>query len=333
MVNHIRPGDRTRLRRFGRRCAAAAMCVGLLGCASSGWTPDEAIERPLLSARQALSGARLGTLPGFAFGSGTRPAPSAYVAFLAPSAVVARNNIVYVFDSGHRQLFRIDSTQQSMTRFTDYGGSVAGMAVAPDLSLYVADAGTQQVLHYSWDGKPLPRLAHDTVLARPVAICVDAATGRIFVADSLYNHVVIFDGLGRAQQTLKSLEARSIESMARGPDGLYLVDRLSRQVVVMGLDGRDRYVLGEGTLNDPQAIAVDRFNRVFVSDAFDNSIKVYEGGQLTARFGGSGATPGRFNRVTFLSIDQNTLYVADSLNARVQSFHIAPPAARGPGHD
>lgn len=309
------------------------MCAGLLGCAASGVASDETIERPLLSARQTLSGARLGTLPGFAFGSGARATPSAYMAFLAPSAAVARNNIVYVFDRGHRQLFRFDPAQQSMTRFTDYGGNVTGMAVAPDLSLYVADAGAQQVLHYSWDGRPLPRLVHDTVLARPVAVCVDAATGRVFVADSLYNHVVIFDSLGRAQQTLKSQEARSIESMARGPDGLYLVDRLSRQVVVMGLDGRDRYALGEGTLNDPQAIAVDRFNCVFVSDAFDNSIKVYEGGQLTARFGGSGATPGRFNHIAFLSIDQDTLYVADSLNARVQSFHIAPPAARGPGHD
>jgi DNA-binding beta-propeller fold protein YncE len=279
--------------------------------------------RPFITPGQTLTGARINTAQAGLFGAPARP--GGYQAFLAPTAVAARNNIVFVVDSGLRQILRYDPTQLAMTRFTEFAGTVSGMAIGPDMSLYVIDAGSRRILHFSWDGKALPAFGHDNAISRPVAIALNESTGQLFVADSLYNHVVAFNSLGRALVPLKSLEARSIEAMALGPDGLYLVDRLSRQVVVMGTDGVDRYTLGGGTLKDPQAIAVDGFNRVFVSDAFDNTIKVYESGQLAATIGGSGNVPGAFNRITFLSLDRNLLYVADSSNARIQTFHVAPP--------
>ena len=48
--------------------------------------------------------------------------------------------------------------------------------------------------------------------------------------------LVVFNSLGRVLSALRSREGRSIEAMAHGPDGLYLVDRLSRQVVVIRVD-------------------------------------------------------------------------------------------------
>lgn len=317
-------------RNMMRLLAALLACLSLTACETVATPPAAAAGRPLLAPRQVITGARLTAVPGLPFGTSGTPATTAFLHFRAPSAVAARGSIMYVFDSGYRQVFRFDATQQAMTRFTDFGGTADAMAVASDLSLYIAGADARQVLHFSWDGKPLPRLADETVLARPVAVVVDDMAGQVLVADSLYNHVVVFDSLGRAHRTLKSLETHSIESMARGPDGLYLLDRLGRQVVVMGMDGRDRYVFGEG-LNDPQAIVVDRFNRVFIADAFDNTIKVFEGGRRVAGIGGSGPTPGHFNRISFMALDQNTLYVADSLNTRIQTFHIAPPATRPAG--
>lgn len=309
-----------------RACMALVGCLALFGCAG-GATGDSPRERPLLTPAQPLSGARLNTQQASLFGA--QPRGSGYVAFQAPMAVVARNHVLYIADARHRQIFRYDPAQLTMTRFTDYNAAgLAGMAVAPDMSLYVADTVTRHVLHFSWDGKLLRSFGQESALHRPAAVVVEDATGQLLVADSLYNHVVVFNSLGRALATLRSLEAHSIETMARGPDGLYLVDRLTRQVVVMDMDGVDRYVIGNGTLNDPRAIAVDRFNRVFVSDDFDNTIKVYEHQELVETVGGFGGGPASFNRITNLSLDQNTLYVADSLNARIQIFHVAPPRER-----
>jgi len=316
------------MRGTGRRIAAVLLaCAALAACAVKGGAGGGQ-PRALFTPLQQLSGARLSVQAAGAFGAQAVPGRQAagYLAFLSPSVAAARNHVLYVADAGHRQIFRYDPAQMTMARFAEYpAGGIAGMAVAPDMSLYIADPAAQQVLQFSWDGRLMRSFGHDNAIARPVAVLLDDASGRVFVADSLYNHVVVFNSLGRALGTLKSLEAHGIESMARGPDGLYLVDRSNRQVVVMGMDGSDRYTIGKGTLKDPQAIAVDRYNRVFVSDLFDNTIKVYEGGQLAATFGGSGATPAAFNRITYLSLEQNTLYVADSLNARIQSFHLAPP--------
>lgn len=318
MQDNARTDQRGRLRRRATVFAAA-----LLLCSASAFAEDS---RPLITPAQPLTGARLNVAQTGMFGA--LPRPGGYQSFLAPTAVIARNNIVFVVDSGLRQILRYDPAQMAMTRFTEYAGTVSGMAIGPDMSLYVVDAASRQVLHFSWDGKPLPIFGHENVISHPVAIALDESTGQLFVADSLYNHVVAFTSLGRALTPLKSDESRSIESMARGPDGLYLVDRLSRQVVVMGTDGIDRYTLGGESLKDPQAIAVDRYNRVFVSDSFDNTIKVFEQKQLVATIGRSGDVPAAFNRITFLSLDRNQLYVADSLNARIQIFNVGPPRER-----
>jgi hypothetical protein len=301
---------------------------------------------------RANPGAGVGAIPGAGLNPSGRPNPfparppfpgqpqprrpdfAGYLPWLAPSVVAARGNFVYVVDGGRRQIFLYDLSQQTMTPFGAYAaGNVAGIAVAPDMSLYVADANARKVLHFSFDGRLLRTFSNEFELSRPAAVILDERSGNVLVADSLLNHVVVFNSLGRVLAVLRSDQSRSTEAMARGPDGLYLVDRLAKQVVVIGLDGADRYLLGKGTLKNPGAIAVDRFNRVFVSDSFDNTIKIYEREQLVATVGGSGATPASFNRITSMWLEQNMLYVTDSLNARIQTFRVAAPCVKERPHD
>ena len=307
-----------------------ALLAGLLlgGCASE--QPTGSVrEKTLLSHAQILTGARLNQQTAPLFNAPPRLPASGQVSFLAPVAAAARNQVIYIADLGHRQVFRYDAGQMQMVRFADIiPGNAMSMAVAPDTSLFLADASEPQVQQFSWDGRLLRTFAHQNVVARPVGIALDDATRQLFVADSLYNHVVVFNSLGRALGTLKSVAARSLEAMTRGPDGLYLVDSMSRQVVVMGLDGIDRYAFGSEVLKLPHAIAVDRYNRVFVSDDFDNTIKVFDRREMVASIGGAGSVPAGFNRVSFLSLDHHTLYVADTLNGRIKTFQLAPPRDR-----
>lgn len=321
-----------RLSRTGRVWSCILTLLSMLA-AGIGMCADADAKRPLFSRPQVLTGAPLVVDPAGVFRSLPLPVAPGYLTFISPVAVVARNNIVYIVDAGHRQVLRYDPARLSISRFVGtIGGTASAIAVGPDLSLYIAEAGTGQVLHYAWDGRPLPAFRSETVMRQPVGVVADDATSHVFIADSLYNHVVVFSGLGRAITVFRPDEAQSVEAMARGPDGLYLVDSLGQQVVVMAYDGRDLYAFGNGALKMPHAIAVDRFNRVYVSDDFDNTIKVFEGRELVATLGrnSGGAATASFNRITFLSIDQNTLYVADSLNGRIQSFQIAPVPGRRP---
>lgn len=309
-------------------CARMLLVAGVLisGCEAPQRSADDAGRQSLLTHWSTLTGARVSARPDPLSGTAQRPDFSGNLQWIFPTAVAASGNYVYVADGGRRQIFRYDTNQQSMTPFAGYaGGAMGNIAVASDLSLYVADINSQKVLHFSSDGRLLRTFDNALELVRPVAVLVDASNGQVLVADSLRNHVVIFNSLGRVLSVLRSDEGRSIEAMAGGPDGLYLVDRAGRKIVVIGRDGRDRYTLGHGTLKLPGAIAVDRFNRVFVSDSFDNAIKVFEDGHVVTSFAGGGAVPAGFNRITGLWLEQNMLYVADSLNARIQIFRIAPP--------
>ena len=74
----------------------------------------------------------------------------------------------------------------------------------------------------------------------------------------------------------------------------------------------------------PRAIAVDGANRVFIAEGTDDRIKVFAAGKLIDSFGGSGASHSRYSGITALALDENLLYVADSLNARVQILLVGP---------
>lgn len=298
----------------------------LLGCAAPAASVADAPGHSPLTPRATLSGARVTARPNPVFGAAPLALPQAYLPWMSPTLVAARNTYLYVVDAGRRQIYRYDSMQQVMSPFADYiAATVRGIAVAGDLSLYVLDGGTRQVLHFSVDGRLLSRFGNELELPHPVAMLFDEARGQILVADSLYKHVVVLNGFGHIVGALKPAAARSIEAMAVGPDGLYLADSVGRQIVVVGRNGEPRYTLGQGMLVHPKAIAVDRYNRVFVSDAFDNTIRVFEQRTLVASIGGPGAAPASFRHVTGLWLEQDMLYVADSLNGRIQTFQVAPP--------
>lgn len=281
---------------------------------------------PILTPMQAISGARIGTAADMAAPAQRTPEFTGHLSWMSLSAIGARGTFFFVFDTGRQQIFRYDLAQQTMAAFAPYpSAKVTGLAAAADLSVYVADLGAQKVLHYSRDGKLLRTLGNPRELARPVAVAVDESSGQVLVADDLYSQVVVFNRLGMMLDVIKPDELRSLAAMARGPDGLYLVDRVERKIVVVGKDGKAHTVFGEDSLKDPAAIAVDRFSRVFVADNFDRTIKVFIDEELAATFGGAGTTPGLFSRIGGLWLEENTLYVSDSLNGRVQLFRVAPP--------
>lgn len=312
-----------------RTRATVILAAGCL-LAVAAWARPPGADKPLLTPQATLTGARTSIQPN-PVPVAPRAAPLPYALhWLSPTAVTARNGFLYVADSGRRHIFRYDTLRQVMTPFAEHpAGTVLGMAAAPDLTLYVADANGRQIRHYGADGRLLRTFTNAVDLGRPVAVLLDETSGHVLAADSLYNHVLVFNSLGQVVTALKSMETHGLDGMATGPDGLYLLDRRGRQVAVVGRDGQDAYTIGAGQLVDPNAIAVDRHNRAFVSDLFDNSIKVFARGELIATIGGTEGAAALFNRVAGLWLEHELLYVADDLNGRVHVFRVAPPGVKG----
>ena len=250
-----------------------------------------------------------------------------------PVVVAVRDHDIYIVDAGQELLYLYDDFTKRMSVIKDLRGAVTGevsdLYVASDRSYYVADADGHQVLHFDRNGHLLQTYKDALNLARPVAVSVDEANGFIYIADGLFDHVLIFDRAGdlwrmigdRGEEDGKFL---NITAMTRGPDGVYVTARLGKRGQVLDQDTGDfRYAFDKDTLVFPKGIAVDKLSdRAYVSDFFDNSIKIFEHGHFLAKVGGTGAGPGRFKGIADVAVENGFLYVADSLNGRVQVFKI-----------
>lgn len=308
-----------------KRFVQAILALATLAHGAAPAAPRCAITAPVLSSWRTLSGALLEREPD------QRLAP-VFQIFMAPVALAARGNWLWVADAGQRKVFLLDQARPVMFAIPGYvAQAVTEMLAGPDLSVYVADSAARAVLRFGFDGRAMPGYADAARLARPVGLALDQAQANLLVADNLYRQVLVFGRLGKLREVLQAGAARSIDAMAQGPDGLYLVDRVQRQVVVIGADGAQRYAFGQGTLGMPGKIAVDRHNRVFVSDEQDQTIKVYANGDLVDAGQASGKA--RFVQIAGLALDQDILYVADRANGRVVLLRIAPPCAPGDGDD
>lgn len=299
-----------------------AAVLTLTGCATASNGFSGAARHAVLQAWVDLTGARAATLPE------SRPAAgrgAGYIVLRRPSAVSADGNDVYLVDSGLRRIFRYDRAQQTLTPFTDFiPGNETKVYAAPDLTLYVIDPSYPQVLHFAWNGAALAPLSSPGNLDRPVSMAVDKNNGQVLVADGLYQHIVVFNSLGRPLSVIRPQRVRALGAMALAEGTLYLLDRLARQVVAVDLDGAYRYAIGAGALGLPSAVATYG-SLVLIGDDFDQTVKVFRGERLIDTAGGEGAASGH---IAGMAVDSGLLYVADSLNARIRIMLISPEAVR-----
>ncbi len=257
------------------------------------------------------------------------------IKLVEPVAVGGTEGLLYIVDAGAKIVYKYDLAVNEIEPIKDiavhFKGNMGNIYVAKDRSFYLVDSIGKQVLHFSELGILKTRFQDYANLSRPIDVLVDEETGDVLVADGSFSHIVVFNELGKTVRAIGQRGTgpgrfRAITSITRGEDGLFLLDRLELPAQVISMDGQYQYSFGESDLIFPTSIAVDQDQRVYISDRSDNSIRVYQHGQLLMKFGGGGSAPGRFRIITGLWVSGNFLYVADSLNERVQVLRINPNA-------
>jgi len=167
-------------------------------------------------------------------------------------------------------------------------------------------------------------------MVKPYGIAV-APDGRVFVTDTAARRVFVFD----PERKIVSFVGESGPGKLAKPIGV-AVDELNRvfvadatlnRVFAYAPDGSLAMAIGhEGEFQSPSGLAIDRTNkRVYVADAGKHHVLCYstEDGSLLRTIGQRGAEPGNFNFPTNLFVDRRgRLYVADTLNFRVQVFDV-----------
>ncbi len=250
-----------------------------------------------------------------------------------PYAIDVRGDFVYIVDSKTNLVLQYNRNieRASLVHFKEdyFHGDVMGLYLASDFSFYVTDTDGRQVLHFSPEGHLLKTFRHDPNMSRPISVSVIEETGHVLVADELYSHIVGFSQSGEPLYGLGGRgtgpgKFRIITDMIRTKDGFLVGDRI--ELRVQRLDKNGQYVthFGEGIVSFPTAIAEDDYGRVYVADKADSRIKVFKRGKLIDTIGKNGYGLGEFRYIGDMKYYDNLLYVADSLNGRIQVFNVLP---------
>lgn len=223
------------------------------------------------------------------------------------STVDAQEGIVDVFLRPGKGLFSV-SDKSGVVSDWDHRdlviggeGSGAGQLLKPssvfvtlDGKIYVADTGNNRVSIFNPDGSLLYQFGKTGnkpgQFNAPQGIAVNGK-GMIYVADTGNNRVQVFNH-----------------------DGIYLS--------AIGYEDADKAPESCQALKLPKAIAVDSKDNLYVLDAENAKVRVFDdNGQCRKTVGERGSGAGQFTKPVDMTIDQNdNLYVADSADARIQVF-------------
>lgn len=263
--------------------------------------------------------------PGAAFGLPARPGTGAFVKLLAPTAIALRGSDVLVADGGSGRLWREDMALNTLTPIA--GAPVTpGMAVAlgPDLSAWVLDGITRQVLRFARDGRLL-----QTWRAAPAAASVagfalaDGGATLLVVDDSLRQWVEFRSAGGPALPRTLPPDVRGADGVTAAGDTVFVLDKARGAVHALRRDGTLLATLGEGELKQPQAMAADRFARVFVLDAADRAVKLLVPGREAQVFGAEALG---VQQIGGIAVDERFLAVSDRVGGAVVIHQLAGEA-------
>lgn len=165
-------------------------------------------------------------------------------------------------------------------------------------------------------------------LKRPVAGLVDGR-GNLYVTDAGQQAVMVFDMVEKEFRRwfAVSEDADFVSPVAIAEDGrggFLVTDSELGAVVRLDGTGNPAGMLGSDSLKRPTGIARDpETGRIFVTDTALHQVLVFSSeGELLDSIGARGSAPGRFNYPTLLTIAGRQLFVADTLNFRIQVFDL-----------
>ncbi len=310
-----------------RRRLLAGLGLAAAGCADEPLRPAAPRgDEPLLTPWRNVIGGFLAP-PAPAFGLPAKPGSGAFVKWIAPGAIALRGMDLLVADLASGRLWRADLGAQTISAIAGAPvGPGTALALGPDLSAWVLDVPARQLLRFARDGRLLQTLR--TGPASPSGFALADGGASLLVADAGLAQWSELRPVGALATTVlpRAGERRitGSDAIAAGRESVYLLDRAAGRVHRVARDGRVLASLGEGVLQQPVALAVDRAERVFVADAQGPALHVLN----TARPESVAAEALRVQQIGALAVDERTLALADRLLGQVQLFTLRAEAAR-----
>ncbi len=240
----------------------------------------------------------------------------------------AATRSVHILDFTNRKYLRIDGAKG------DRMHSPYAIAVDAANNIYVTDLNRGRIAVFDPYGKfkrYIGVFKGEGYFDRPRAIAIDGAAGRIYVADSARNFVLILDLGGKLLAQIGKrgggdgpAEFLEPTEIAMYGSEIFVLDKRNDRIQVLDRAGhfRRQYKLMGTGATEARGMALDAEGRLFVPSF--NWVEVFNReGELLFRFGKTGDQPGEFQTLKGICTDsKDRVYVMDSGNSRIQVFQV-----------
>lgn len=248
-------------------------------------------------------------------------------------AVPDKKGNIYVSDTQQRVVLKFDLEKKKVSVFGPYGTPLGMDIIHSRGILLIADSIAKVVIGVRLDdGRQAMGISHEFI--RPVSVRVDEKNERIYVGDSGRNDIQVFDLSGRYIFTIGKRGVGDGEFLMPlgidiDKDGrLYVADAFNYRVQILDKDGKYIKSIGYGAgkrignFDKLKSVALDSEGHIYALDASFSNIQIFDSDNNVYMFFGSpGNNEGQFFLPTGIYIDDNDyIYVADSINSRIQVF-------------
>jgi DNA-binding beta-propeller fold protein YncE len=258
-------------------------------------------------------------------------AGSKNTSMIRPYAIAVLDKKILVGDPGKHAIHFFDLDKQKYRFIYAVADEPLSSPVGVALSqnrIFVADSALSKVFILDHKGELLAEISG---LQRPTGVAFDANTKRLYVADTMSHRIVVFDEAGRrlfefGQRGIAEGEFNFPTHIFLSRGKLLVNDTMNFRIQTFDVDGRilssfGNHGDGSGSFSQPKGVALDPRGNIYVAGATIDKVQIFSPkGEFLLAFGSKGDGDGEFVMPAGVTIVDNTIYVADSYNSRVQVF-------------
>ncbi len=218
---------------------------------------------------------------------------------------VDQKGFVYITDVRNRRVQKFSAGGDFLMAFgQEVFEKPGGIGIGPDDTVWVTDYDLDRIFHFDNKGFLIAAWGEAgeglDAFDSPVDVAVNAA-GMVYVVDQYHHRIQQFTPDGRL---IRVWGKRGKVNVVRSALNFLISD--------------DR----ESEFYYPSRIAVGTDDHIYVSDAYNNRVQVFDAkGHFLHQIGGVGLWGGRFRVASGLAVSRDgSLFVADFYNNRIQHF-------------
>jgi len=260
---------------------------------------------------------------------------SAGLSLKHPEGVACADDFFIVADTGNSQLVRYSISVQGLAPVAVYplpGSSPIIAQLSAKGDLFVLDGKARTILKMSpqgqVSGKLEPKGLPGTKTFMPRSFRLDKADN-LYLLDIFAERVLVLDASGKYLRHLNFPEDYgSFSDLEISDQGsVYLLDGVAGAIYVATSGSTDFQLLSSDLkehMNFPTSLAIDSTGVLYLSDQYGSGLALIgRDGSFQGRKFGMGWEEGQLFYPSQLCInEQDTLFIADRSNSRVQVFNI-----------